>query len=148
MFALFEDDFPSFMRPQASLPSAAQPAVMDIRPLRGRLLEILSIVNAKVFIKYCLYCLKKTSQAKSFKNIVFKNHASGCASPFHMVCLFLFTRKSSQKCFIVIVPRPRYMCTPTEIHAYPDRNTCVPRPKYMRTPTEVHAYLGRGTITF
>ena len=36
MFALFEDDFPSFMRPQASLTSAAQPAVMDIRPLRGR----------------------------------------------------------------------------------------------------------------
>ena len=60
MFALFEDDLPSFMGPQASLPSAAQPAVMDIRPLRGRLLEIISIENAKVFIKdspYCLYCL-------------------------------------------------------------------------------------------
>ena len=57
MFALFEDNLPSFMRPQASLPSAAQPAVMDIRPLRGRQLEILSIVNAKVFIKDCLYCL-------------------------------------------------------------------------------------------
>ena len=36
MFALFEDDLPSFMRPQASLPSAAQPAVMDIRRLRRR----------------------------------------------------------------------------------------------------------------
>ena len=65
MFALFEDDFtiihgtagfaafgsstsgygcspssrtilPSFMGPQASLPSASQPAVMDVRPLRGR----------------------------------------------------------------------------------------------------------------
>ena len=33
MFALFEDDFISFMWPQASLPSAAQPAVMDIRRL-------------------------------------------------------------------------------------------------------------------
>ena len=32
--------FPSFMGPQASLPSAAQPAVMDIRRLRRRLLEI------------------------------------------------------------------------------------------------------------
>jgi hypothetical protein len=28
-----EDDLPSFMEPQASLPSAAQPAVMDIRRL-------------------------------------------------------------------------------------------------------------------
>ena len=35
--------------------------------------------------------------------------------------------------------------TPTEVHAYPDRNTCVPRPKYMRTPTEIHAYPDRGT---
>jgi len=41
MFALFEDDFILFVRrPQASLPSAAQPAVMDIRRLRRRLLEI------------------------------------------------------------------------------------------------------------
>ena len=31
---------------------------------------------------------------------------------------------------IVIVPRPRYMRTPTEVHAYPDRGTCVPRPRY------------------
>ena len=22
--------------------------------------------------------------------------------------------------------------TPTEVHVYPDRNTCVPRPRYMR----------------
>ena len=72
----------------------------------------------------------KTSQAKSFKNIVFKNNASGLFFPFHMFCLFLFTRKSSQKCFIVIVPRPRYMCTPTEVHAYPDRGTCVSRSGY------------------
>ena len=37
MFALFEDDFILFVRrPQASLPSAAQPAVMDIRRLRRR----------------------------------------------------------------------------------------------------------------
>ena len=43
MFALFEDDFILFVRrPQASLPSAAQPAVMDIRRLRRRLLEIIS----------------------------------------------------------------------------------------------------------
>ena len=48
MFALFEDDLPSFMGPQASLPSAAQPAVMDIRRLRRRLLEIISIVNANL----------------------------------------------------------------------------------------------------
>ena len=38
---------------------------------------------------------------------------------------------------IVIVPRPRYMRTPTEVHAYSDRGTCVPRPRYMCTPTEV-----------
>ena len=35
------------------------------------------------------------------------------------------------------LPRPRYMRTPTEVHAYPDRCTCVPRPMYMCTPTEV-----------
>ena len=72
----------------------------------------------------------KTSQAKSFKNIVFKNNASGLFFPFHMVCLFLFTRKSSQKRFNVTVPRPRYMCTPTEVHTYPDRGTCVSRSGY------------------
>ena len=33
MFALFEDELSSFMEPQASLPSAAQPTVMDIRRL-------------------------------------------------------------------------------------------------------------------
>ena len=74
MFALFEDDFPSFMRPQASLPSAAQPAVMDIRPLRGRLLEI-------------PYHKCESSEIKkivSIVSIVFKNHASGWASPFHI----------------------------------------------------------------
>ena len=42
MFALFEDDFISFIWPQASLPSAAQPAVMDIRRLRRRSLEMFS----------------------------------------------------------------------------------------------------------
>ena len=40
MFALFEDDLTSSMGPQASQPSAAQPAVMDIRRLRRRLLEV------------------------------------------------------------------------------------------------------------
>ena len=30
----------------------------------------------------------------------------------------------------VIVPRPRYACTPTEVHMYPDRGTCVSRPGY------------------
>lgn len=29
----------------------------------------------------------------------------------------------------VIVPRPKYMRTPTEGHVYPDRGTCVPRPR-------------------
>ena len=48
MFALFEDDLISSMGPQASQPSAAQPAVMDIRRLRRRLLEKISILNAKV----------------------------------------------------------------------------------------------------
>ena len=37
--------------------------------------------------------------------------------------------------------------TPTEMYAYPDRDTCVPRPRYMCTPTEVHAYPDRGTMT-
>ena len=30
----------------------------------------------------------------------------------------------------VIVPRPRYACTPTEVHMYPDRGSCVSRPGY------------------
>ena len=37
--------------------------------------------------------------------------------------------------------------TPTEVHAYSDRGTCVPRPMYMRTPTDVHVYPDRGTMT-
>ena len=39
MFALFEDDITIFLEPQASQPTAAQPAVMDIRRLRRRLLK-------------------------------------------------------------------------------------------------------------
>ena len=38
--------------------------------------------------------------------------------------------------------------TPTEVHASPDRGTCVLRPRYMRTPTEVHAYPDRDAMTF
>ena len=51
MFALFEDDLTSSMGPQASQPSAAQPAVMDIRRLRRRLLEIhrlIALTSSKV----------------------------------------------------------------------------------------------------
>ena len=29
----------------------------------------------------------------------------------------------------VIVPRPRDVRTPTEVHVYHDRGTCVPRPR-------------------
>ena len=75
----------------------------------------------------------KTSQAKSFKNIVFKNNASGLFS--------LFT------CFVFSFS-PESRLKNASLSSCPDRGTCVPRPKYMRTPTEVHAYLGRGTITF
>ena len=32
--------------------------------------------------------------------------------------------------FKIIVPRPRYACTPTEVHMYPDRGIHVPRPGY------------------
>ena len=143
MFALFEDDFPHSWGPQASLPSAAQPAVMDIRPLRGRLLEIpyhkcesseikkiVSIVSI-VFKNNASEKLKKTLSLKTTQAVGLSLF-TWFVFPFHMFCLFLFTRKSSQKCFIVIVPRPRYMCTPTEVHVYPDRSTCVPRPRYMR----------------
>ena len=51
MFALFEDDLTSSMGLQASQPSAAQPAVMDIRSLRRRLLEIhrlIALTSSKV----------------------------------------------------------------------------------------------------
>ena len=51
MFALFEDDLTSSMGPLASQPSAAQPAVMDIRRLRRRLLEIhrlIALTSSKV----------------------------------------------------------------------------------------------------
>ena len=41
MFALFEDDITIFLEPQASQPTAAQPAVMDIR----RNLQVLRNVN-------------------------------------------------------------------------------------------------------
>ena len=32
--------------------------------------------------------------------------------------------------------------------SYSDRGTCVPRPRYMCTPTEVHAYPDRDAMTF
>ena len=67
MFALFEDDLPHSWGPQASLPSAAQPAVMDIRPLRGRLLEI---PHHK--------CESSEIKKLSLLSLLsFKNHASG-----------------------------------------------------------------------
>ena len=42
---------------------------------------------------------------------------------------------------IVIVPRPRYMRTPTDVHAYPDRGTCVPRPRYDDFNIRFHSLL-------
>ena len=53
MFALFEDDTISSIRPQASQPSAVQPAVMDIRRLWRRLLE------TKHFFIYVYYAFAK-----------------------------------------------------------------------------------------
>ena len=78
----------------------------------------------------------------------FKDYASGWPFPFHMNC-FPFSHDLSFPFHPKVVSKMLHCHrTPTEVHAYPDRSTCVPRPKYMRTPTEVHAYLGRGTITF
>ena len=39
---------------------------------------------------------------------------------------------------IVIAHRPKYTCTPTEVHTHAD-------PKYTRTPTEVHTHTDRST---
>ena len=61
MFALFEDDFTIIHGPQASLPAAAQPAVMDVRPLRGR-----SLANRH----------RKEKQIVPIVSIVFKTSAS------------------------------------------------------------------------
>ena len=36
------------VKPQVAFASLSSPAVMDIRPLRGRLLEIAHIINARV----------------------------------------------------------------------------------------------------
>ena len=47
-----------------------------------------------------------------------------------------FDASALQRSFIVIVPRPRYACTPTEVRMYPDRGTHVSRPRYAYTPTE------------
>ena len=162
------------VKPQVTFASLSSPAVMDIRPLRGRLLETIFYMfglASPSHIKKRLSLLSllslKTTQAKSLKNIVFKNNASGWPFPFHMIC-FSFSHDlfSLFTCFVIsfspesrlknaslssypdrgtCIPRPKYMRTPTEIHAYPDRNTCVPRPKYMRTPTEIHAYPDRNT---
>ena len=57
-----------------------------------------------------------------------------------MKAQLLFERKLK-----VVRKEPLGRRTPTEVHASPDRGTCVLRPRYMRTPTEVHAYSDRGT---
>ena len=57
-----EDDLPSFMEPQASLPSAAQPAVMDIRRLRRRLLAL-----ASDKVERGVACLKYESSVRLIK---------------------------------------------------------------------------------
>ena len=40
-----------------------------------------------------------------------------------------FDASALERAHKVIVPRPKYMRTPTEGHVYPDRGTCVPRPR-------------------
>ena len=45
-----------------------------------------------------------------------------------------------QRGLMVIVPRPRYACTPTEVHTNPDRGTHVSRPRYAHFTTEI-AYI-------
>ena len=42
-----------------------------------------------------------------------------------------------QRGLMVIVPRPRYACTPTEVRMYPDRGTHVSRPRYAHFTTEM-----------
>ena len=73
-----EDDLPSFMEPQASLPSAAQPAVMDIRRLRRRLLEINVHRKIESSAKEKNYCLvrgdKKQVCQKKDDTPVFKDY--------------------------------------------------------------------------
>ena len=49
-----------------------------------------------------------------------------------MKAQLLFERKLK-----VVRKEPLGHRTPTEVHAYPDRGTCVLRPRYMRTPTEM-----------
>ena len=66
---------PSFMGPQASLPAAAQPAVMDIRRLRRRLLENMHLRkfrkrHAKHELKFCQHCL--ISRQQSLKILAFR----------------------------------------------------------------------------
>ena len=57
MFALFEDDIASFTRPQASPPSAAQPAVMDIRRLWRRFLEKIMLHFSLFTFHFSLFTL-------------------------------------------------------------------------------------------
>ena len=60
-----------------------------------------------------------------------------------MKAQLLFERKLK-----VVRKEPLGHRTPTEVHVYPDRGTCVLRPRYMRPPTEVHAYPDRDAMTF
>ena len=41
-----------------------------------------------------------------------------------------FDASALERAHKVIVPRPRDVRIPTEVHVYPDRGTCVPRPRY------------------
>ena len=49
-----------------------------------------------------------------------------------MKAQLLFERKLK-----VVRKEPLDYRTPTEVHVYPDRGTCVLRPRYMRTSTEM-----------
>ena len=49
-----------------------------------------------------------------------------------MKAQLLFERKLK-----VVRKEPLGYRTPTEVHVYPDRGTCVLRLRYMRTPTEM-----------
>ena len=58
-----------------------------------------------------------------------------------------FDASALQRDLMVIVPRPRYTCTPTEVHMYPDQGTHVLRPRYAYAATEMRRPVSTNNLS-
>ena len=81
---------------------------------------------SRIFFVSFLFYHDRVAHARTMCGVVY-SHAHHRVGTAPLAC---------QRGLMVIVPRSRYACTPTEVHTYPDRGTHASRPRYAHIPTE------------